>query len=136
MNDQHPCPCGSKLAYAACCGPLHEGAPAPTAERLMRSRFSAFALGNAAYLLASWHQSTRPAQLDLDDTIEWRRLLIRDTTAGGATDTTGRVAFTAVGRSPEGRIELSERSRFARDNAGRWVYVDGDIDEHSGSATA
>ncbi len=94
----------------------------------MRSRFSAFALGDGAYLLASWAAETRPAQLDLDDGVEWRRLLIRDVTAGGPADRTGRVAFTAVGRGPEGRVELRERSRFARDEAGRWVYVDGDIE--------
>ena len=37
------CPCGSGLAYEACCGPIIAGAPAATAEALMRSRYSAYA---------------------------------------------------------------------------------------------
>ena len=120
------CPCGGG-PYAACCGPVHAGEPAPTAERLMRSRFSAFALRLADFLLDSWAVETRPgaAELDLDDGLEWRRLVVRDTSAGGPSDTTGHVAFTAVARGAEGRVELRERSRFARDGRGRWVYVDG-----------
>jgi len=93
----------------------------------MRSRFSAFALGLEDYLLASWASATRPnaEEFALDDGLEWRRLLIRDTSAGGPDEATGYVAFTAIARGPQGRIELRERSRFARDDRGRWVYVDG-----------
>ena len=61
------CPCLSGLQYGECCGPFHSGdAFAPTAERLMRSRYSAFAVGDADYLLATWHPTTRPAELALD----------------------------------------------------------------------
>ena len=91
----------------------------------MRSRFSAFALGLEGYLLASWDPATRPAELGIDPEVEWRRLLIRDTTGGGPGDTSGTVSFVAVGRGPEGRVEQRERSRFARDASGRWVYADG-----------
>ncbi len=125
MTDPPPCPCGSGRAFAACCDPLHAGAAAPTAERLMRSRFSAFARGDAAYLLASWHPSTRPASLDLDDGTVWRRLQIVDTVAGGVDDETGVVEFRASFRTTEGAGLLHERSRFARVDR-RWVYVDGD----------
>src|SRR3712207_8451687 len=63
------CPCGTGLPYAECCGRLHDGtATAGTAEQLMRSRDSAFAVGDPAYLLATWHPSTRPPSLDLDPT--------------------------------------------------------------------
>ena len=61
-----PCPCGHPAAYAACCGRYHAGAlhlSAPTAEALMRSRYSAFVLGLNDYLLATWHASTRPEKL-------------------------------------------------------------------------
>ncbi|WP_459741119.1 YchJ family protein, partial [Pseudomonas aeruginosa] len=85
-----PCPCGSGAEYAGCCEPPHLGRAAPTAEALMRSRFSAFALGLAPYLLATWHPSTRPESLDLDD-VTWRRLQIVETVAGGAGDTEGIV---------------------------------------------
>lgn len=126
MVDGEACPCGSGRPYGACCGPIHAGAPAATAEALMRSRFSAFARGDAAYLLASWHPSTRPARLDLDAEVVWRRLQIVDTVGGGADDADGIVEFRASFRSAEGAGLLHERSRFARFE-GRWVYVDGDL---------
>jgi len=97
-----------------------------TAEALMRSRFEAFARGDAEYLLASWHPSTRPAALDLDVVVEWRRLQIVDTVAGGPDDVDGVVEFRASYRSPDGAGLLHERSRFTRGD-GRWFYVDGDI---------
>lgn len=122
----NPCPCGSGRVYDACCGPLHEGAEAPTAEALMRSRFSAFALGLAEYLLASWHPSTRPASLELDDGTVWRRLQIVDTVAGGPDDAEGVVEFRASYRDADGAGVLHERSRFTRVD-GRWAYVDGDV---------
>ena len=92
----------------------------------MRSRFDAFARGDVAHLLASWHPSTRPATLELDDDVEWRRLQIVDTVAGGESDIDGVVEFRASYRSSEGAGLLHERSRFTR-HEGRWVYVDGEL---------
>ncbi|RQP12695.1 MAG: hypothetical protein EAS51_02035 [Microbacteriaceae bacterium] len=126
MSDDAACPCGSGRAYGRCCGPIHAGAPAPTAEALMRSRFSAFALGDAAYLTRSWHPSTRPGELELDADVVWRRLQIVDTVAGGPDDADGVVEFRASYRSPDGAGLLHERSRFARVD-GRWTYLDGDV---------
>lgn len=98
----------------------------------MRSRYTAFALGRADYLLESWHPSTRPARLDLDDGVRWRHLLIIDSVAGGPGDLDGVVEFRAVYRDPDGRGELHERSRFVREPGagggfGRWQYLDGEI---------
>jgi len=127
-----PCPCGSGHDYAGCCEPLHLGAAAETAEALMRSRFSAFALRSTnprldGYLLSSWHPSTRPATLELDDGTTWRRLQIVDTVDGGPDDETGIVEFRASFRDTDGTAGvLHERSRFVRVD-GRWVYLDGDI---------
>jgi SEC-C motif-containing protein len=96
----------------------------------MRSRFSAFALRSRdqrldAYLLASWHPSTRPASLDLDDGTVWRKLQIVDTADGGPDDATGIVEFRASYRDADGTAGvLHERSRFTRVD-GRWVYRDG-----------
>ncbi|MBC9953052.1 hypothetical protein ICM05_00120 [Leucobacter sp. cx-42] len=119
------CPCRSGAVYANCCEPIHLGAvEAPTAERLMRSRYSAFALGLAPYLLRSWHHETRPASLDLDADVKWLGLVIEETVAGGPFDAEGIVEFTAIGRDSGGRFEQRERSRFSR-VAARWVYVDG-----------
>ncbi len=121
-----PCPCGSRMPYGACCGPIHSGAAAGSAAELMRWRFSAFALGLPQYLLDSWHPDNRPASLDLNDGTEWRRLQIVDTVAGGPGDDTGIVEFRASFRSPDGGGVLHERSRFTRVD-GRWRYVDGEL---------
>lgn len=113
---------------AECCGAVHAGAPAATAEALMRSRFSAFAVGDADYLLFSWHPSTRPAALEGDPDVVWRRLQIVDTVAGGADDTDGVVEFRASYRGADGADGagvMHERSRFVRLD-GRWVYLDGE----------
>ncbi|MDO9378851.1 MAG: YchJ family protein [Nocardioidaceae bacterium] len=119
------CPCLSGLPYDDCCGRLHRGdAVAQTAEQLMRSRFSAFAAVNPAYLLATWHPSTRPASLELDADRRWYRLDVLATSAGGPFDTDGVVEFCAFHRGPEGRGQQRERSRFVRED-GRWLYLDG-----------
>ncbi|MDO9220991.1 MAG: YchJ family metal-binding protein, partial [Thiobacillus sp.] len=59
------CPCGSGRTLESCCGRFHSGEPAPDAETLMRSRYSAYVLGLDDYLMATWHPDTRPATLDL-----------------------------------------------------------------------
>lgn len=118
------CPCGSGLPYDECCGRLHRGeADAPTAEALMRSRYSAFAVGDAAYLLRSWHSSTRPARLRLDPGDRWTGLEVVDTTGGGLFDATGTVEFHARYRERGRAATMTERSRFVRED-GRWVYLD------------
>jgi uncharacterized protein YchJ len=76
--------CLSGDQYAQCCGRFHSGgAEAATAEQLMRSRYSAFALLDAGYLRRTWHPDTAPAALDLDPDMLWRRLDILSTTGGG-----------------------------------------------------
>ncbi|MFJ4221374.1 YchJ family protein [Curtobacterium luteum] len=124
IADTDRCPCLSGNPYGECCGPLHAGAPAPTAERLMRSRFTAFALGLPEYLLATWHHSTRPASLELDEAQRWTRLDIVGSRAGGPFDTEGTVAFRAWWRSDTERGVLEETSTFVREGV-RWSYVDG-----------
>jgi SEC-C motif-containing protein len=113
------------LSYAECCGRLHEGtAAAATAEQLMRSRYSAFAVGDAAYLLATWHPSTRPRAVDLDDDVRWTGLDVLATTGGGLLSDQGTVRFRAC-YVRDGRAgEQQEHSRFIRDG-GRWLYLDG-----------
>ncbi|MEH1169043.1 YchJ family protein [Micromonospora sp. CPCC 205539] len=119
------CPCGSGGAYADCCAPVHAGtAQAPTAEALMRSRFSAFALGDTDHLLRSWASSTRPPSLDLDAGQRWTRLEIVETERGGLLDNAGTVTFHAHYRNAGRPGTLTERSRFVRED-GHWVYLDG-----------
>ncbi|MGK9147440.1 SEC-C domain-containing protein [Plantibacter flavus] len=128
LADDARCPCLSGETYGACCGRLHRAeASAATAEALMRSRFSAFAVGDVAYLLRTWHRSTRPATLDLDPSVRWYRLDIIATTRGGLLDDEGTVDFVAhhkvqgVAGSAGRQRELS---RFVKE-AGAWTYLDG-----------
>lgn len=90
----------------------------------MRSRFTAFAVGDALYLLRSWHPSTRPSGLELDPDIRWTRLDIVQTVAGGPFDTSGIVSFEAFYREHGVQASMKERSRFVREG-GVWSYVDG-----------
>ncbi|WBB76427.1 YchJ family metal-binding protein [Micromonospora sp. WMMD1128] len=118
------CPCGSARPYEDCCAPVHQGtATAATAAALMRSRFSAFALGDAGYLLRSWHSRTRPERLELDRGTRWIRLEVLETGQGGLFDSTGTVRFRAHYREGGRPGVLAEHSRFARED-GRWVYLD------------
>jgi SEC-C motif-containing protein len=119
------CPCG-RGDYARCCGPLHAGAAAPNAEALMRSRYSAYARGDAAYLQATWHAGTRPSSLDLatDPPLRWLGLDVKRHVADGDRATVEFVARFRQGGGRAGR--LHETSRFVRED-GRWFYVDGDV---------
>lgn len=137
MNTDTRCPCGTGNTYGDCCGKFHaafargQGSTAPTPEALMRSRFTAFAISDAAYLLATWHPTTRPASLDLDESLRWYRLDILSST-GGPFDTAGTVEFAAYYRSVPGTPEdervrgvQREKSRFER-VGGQWFYLDGE----------
>ncbi|WP_172385546.1 YchJ family protein [Streptomyces sp. MNP-20] len=121
------CPCGPALPYDKCCGRLHRGeAAAATPEELMRSRYSAFAVRDEAYLLRTWHARTRPPGVDFDPALRWTGLEIEDTTDGTAFHSSGTVTFRAAYRDGGSPGALHERSRFERVD-GAWVYVDGDF---------
>lgn len=127
VMDEQRCPCGSGDLFGACCGPLLAGrAEAPTAERLMRSRYTAFALRDAEHLRRTWHPTTRPDTIEFGDDLTWRRLLILDKVAGGPFDHDGVVEFEAFWRQGEQRGSMRERSRFVREDR-RWLYIDGDV---------
>lgn len=90
----------------------------------MRSRYSAFVRARRDYLLATWHASTRPAQLELDAAAKWLGLEIRSQRV--LDETHAEVEFVARWREAGRAVRLHERSRFVRE-AGRWYYVDGDM---------
>lgn len=118
------CPCGSGAEYLACCGPLHHGdRQAGTAEDLMRSRYSAYAKGEADYLFRTWHPRTRPSDVTVDPAISWTGLEVTDVVDGGPDDERGVVEFTARFASADRADSMHERSRFER-RAGRWFYLD------------
>lgn len=129
------CPCGRTdmrshpIAFAACCGRYldhFDETPAPDAESLMRSRYTAFTQGRADYLLATWHPSTRPATLALDADTRYIGLDVRSRQQRDAAH--AEVEFVARQRDAGGKAHrLHERSRFLHED-GRWFYVDGDVD--------
>ena len=124
-----PCPCGrtnpkgQALSLDTCCGPHHANQNAHDAESLMRSRYSAFVLGDVPYLLATWHSSQRPAELTLETKGKWLGLEIKQHRVTGAD--TAEVEFVARFRVGGKAVRQHERSRFVRED-GRWFYVDGD----------
>ena len=127
------CPCCSGKRLAQCCGPFLSGQQhARAVKQLMRSRYSAFALGDYGdYLLSTWHPSTRPATdahtLGQADT-DWTRLDVIDSTQEGER---GTVTFCAHWRDEAGQMQHHhEHSRFER-IAGRWYYLDGDVTQSS-----
>lgn len=134
MPPAEPCPCGSGQAFSACCEPVIAlRGSASTALQLMRSRYSAFARGDARHILASHQDSMatispekiRHLQAELHEQ-NWLALRILDSHQGSESDTHGTVEFCAFYRTRNGRVEqLHEHSRFVRDESG-WLYVDGD----------
>lgn len=129
MNANSACFCGSDKTYAACCKPYLDGEQQPaTAEALMRSRYSGYVLARKDYLLRTWHESTRPKELDLNDTgaINWLGLKIVHTETNGPDDARGVIEFVARYKIGGKAHRLHETSRFVREE-GRWFYLDGTL---------
>ena len=122
------CPCGSGRPLADCCGRFHAGDPAPDAESLMRSRYSAYVLGLEDYLRATWHPATCPVALGLDAVPrpQWLGLTVKAYTPLDETHAT--VEFVARYKLNGRAFKLHETSRFERVD-GRWLYVDGEVQE-------
>lgn len=124
-----PCPCGNPAGYTGCCGPLHDGATAATAEQLMRARYSAYVLKREDYLLSSWHAGTRPTSLRLaaqQPPPTWLGLEVRRV-QDADDDHHATVEFVARYRLGGGRAQRQhETSRFVREG-GRWYYLDGEL---------
>lgn len=131
LPDSSRCPCGSGDIFGACCAPvLRRERRAATAQALMRSRYTAFAVRDLEHLLDSWHPSTRPGREELEDSltsdVRWLRLQVLATEQGGPFDDAGTVEFVAISKSAQGRQEQHEVSHFVRED-GAWYYVDGDV---------
>lgn len=122
------CPCGSNKPSADCCARYLDGKePAPTAEALMRSRYTAYTLNREDYLLATWHPSTRPAALGMQEEApaKWLGLEIKRHAQQDAEHAI--VEFVARYKVNGRAHRLHEISRFVRES-GRWFYLDGEID--------
>lgn len=125
MMTPERCPCGLSISYAQCCSRWHSGAPAPDAQALMRSRYSAFVLRNEPYLLATWHVSKRPRAVEFEPQQKWLGLkVIAARTTGASTAEVEFIAKYRIGGASAAR--LHERSRFVKESE-RWFYVDGEL---------
>jgi SEC-C motif domain protein len=123
-STQNHCPCESSKPYSACCGLYHLGQAAPTAEALMRSRYTAFVMGLEKYLLQTWHPETRPATLNLneDPPTKWLGLQIKH--AENTSETTATVEFVARYKIGCKAVRMHELSQFIYIE-GRWYYQTG-----------
>lgn len=118
------CPCGSDAAFETCCGPILAGSPAPTAEALMRSRYTAFVRGDAEYIARTYTSENRATVGGDLPAVDWVGLEILGTSGGGIADRTGTVDFAARYRA-DGAVRIHrENSNFRRED-GHWVYIDG-----------
>lgn len=122
------CPCGSGRTFAECCRPVHGGAPAASAEALMRARYSAYAIARPDVVLTTWHVATRPATLDADPPgLRWLglKVLAHQVIDDAHAEVTFEARYRIGGASAQ---RLREHSRFVFED-GRWWYFDGDIDD-------
>lgn len=128
LNSESLCKCGLDLEYESCCQPFHENTKRPvTAESLMRSRFTAYAMHNKAYLLETWDSSKRPENIDFSrEDVVWTKLEVLNTKKGSEKDSKGIVEFKAYYMQDNEAYVMSEISRFKK-MAGRWFYLDGKV---------
>jgi SEC-C motif-containing protein len=131
------CPCGrvdarrAAFTFEHCCGRYighFDETPAPDAESLMRSRYTAYGLGDEAYILATWHASTRPSSAAYDPATKWLGLEVKSHRQ--VDDFHAEVEFVARYRVAGKGARLRERSRFVREEERgrlRWFYVDGEM---------
>lgn len=130
------CPCGSNKALEDCCGPYISGdSPAPTAEALMRSRYTAYTQGNIAYIKKTLAPESRKdfdeeASKQWAEKATWKKLEISAVDKGLATDKKGTVEFVATFEEDGQGLEHHEVSQFRKDAQGNWLFVDGDSHTH------
>jgi SEC-C motif-containing protein len=134
------CPCGTGKTYEACCEPFIKGAQkAPTAETLMRSRYTAYTLKDVAYLEKTLAPEAR-GDFDRDATREWagqatwKGLEIVSKEKGEESDSKGTVEFVAKYEVAGKTLDHHEVSKFRKDTNGRWLFVDGDSHTHEDGA--
>lgn len=122
------CPCGSTLALADCCGRLHDGSVASSAEALMRSRYSAYVLGLIDYLVdttlpAQQAALEREAMAAWSAQSHWLGLSVEEHRPLGGTPERAQVVFVARWRDAAGEQAHRECSDFVRLD-GRWYFID------------
>ena len=123
-STENHCPCGSDKPYSDCCEPFHLGQPAPTAETLMRSRYTAFTLALEPYLLQTWHKNTRPPALNLADDEPTQCLGLEIKYTAKMNEHIATVTFVAHYKVSGNSHSMHELSEFLLVD-GRWFYLSG-----------
>jgi SEC-C motif domain protein len=135
IKAQDACPCGSKRPFNACCQPWLAGKPAPTPEALMRSRFTAYALGDVGYIMRTTHPRSPQTQPDAKAWRQDLKAFCRQTDFLGlqirrveesAQEKVGWVTFRAILMQAGRDASFTEKSQFEQVN-GRWYYLSGEI---------
>jgi SEC-C motif domain protein len=135
------CPCGSESTYENCCGPFLTGRALPdSAEKLMRSRYTAYTQANVEYLKDTMVPESREhfdaaATREWAEGSQWKGLKIVSTKKGGPSDTTGIVEFTPTFSKEGEGVEHHEVSQFRKTKEGQWLFVDGEAHTHKEGET-
>ncbi len=131
------CPCQSEQEFSACCEPYIKGQAWPdTAEKLMRSRYTAFSLSEVDYLKSSLAPESRKdfnahETREWSQNAKWKGLRINSKKLGEAGDQTGEVEFTATYNYKGENLDHHETSQFLKNSEGHWMFVDGDGHTHA-----
>lgn len=130
------CPCGTSDSFEICCKPFLDGAThAPTAEKLMRSRYAAFTCGNVDYIKKTLAPESQK-DFDMKSTRDWvkeatwKGLKILSTKGGSPTDKKGTVEFIVTYSQKGDTLEHHEVSQFRKTESGTWLFVDGESHTH------
>ncbi len=129
-KNKNLCPCSSGHDYSQCCGRYIDAGEIPvTPEQLMRSRYTAYSLQNDAYILDSWHSSTRPVSLSEENKlpVKWVELKVINSSVPAQNDTTATVEFVARFKVNGKAEQMHECSEFIKE-AGRWFYLKGKVE--------
>jgi SEC-C motif-containing protein len=131
-NEMTNCLCGSEKTFSACCEPfLNGGSIAPTAEALMRARYSAYATANIDFIERTTHSSARTdfnqeSARKWAEESQWHGLEILNVSEGNAEDAEGSVEFIATYSQQDEKIQHHELATFRKED-GAWTFVDGRI---------
>ena len=131
------CPCGTDQTYENCCGPFLEGKKLPeTAEKLMRSRYTAYTRADIEYIKMTMVPEARKtfdpvATKEWAIGSKWKGLKIVNTSKGGPSDTVGMIEFIATYEKNGKGIDHHEVSQFRKNKDGQWLFVDGEGHEHN-----
>lgn len=135
MTEASLCPCGTAQSFESCCSPYLSGKSFPdTAEKLMRSRYTAYTLGDIDYIKNTLAPESQH-DFDAANTKKWAKqskwlgLKIHNAT-GGTSDKKGTVEFTATYKEKNETLEHHEVSQFRKDEAGHWLFLSGDAHTH------